>query len=68
MAKGMGKGRGPGLMDPDTKVNGSTTRPMEEENCFTPMETSMRASGRMIWQTAMAHTVTPMELSTLVSG
>lgn len=37
-----------GLMEQNTRVNGSSTRQTGKESSGTPMETSMKAIGKMI--------------------
>ena len=57
-----------GLMVPNMKANGRTTKQMVKANCNTLTETFTKANGLMIRQKAEGLTVTLMELITKVHG
>ena len=64
----MAKAPRSGLTVHSMRDTGRTTKPMEREDSFTQMETSTKASGRMIRLTALVSTCTQMALNTRASG
>jgi len=57
-----------GLMEPNTKVNGLTTKPREKANLHMLMGTFMMVTGKKTRLMAMVYTFTQMETDTKVNG
>lgn len=57
-----------GLMEPNTKVNGSTTKPREKANLHMLMGKFMMVTGKKTRLMVMVYTFTQMEVNTKVNG
>jgi hypothetical protein len=68
MDRGMDKDNRYGLMEPNMKVNGETTKLMAKESSGMPMEMFMKAIGRMIKPMVMGCTFILMELDMKETG